>query len=307
MYANIDDTPAYQKVRSVTSSIKAARQLRIAQIGVVGEHQNETSELESLELVAKLGVAIVPIELIPLIEQVRAINPQKISFVYHRLEKKLSNLANLDPTAVNRTIGLYLALKEIAKEKQLDGIALRGGSEFFANLGCSTCGAISLLNENGIPSSCEGDVNGTLIDLILHWLSGSPAVGVSLVSADFKEDRFIVWNCGLSPLSLADPTVPPRGSTHPDHGLPLTMAFPLKKGKVTIARLSRTASDYRLVVGIGEMSSSTRISSGTGGVLRFENSSQEVLDTILAEGLEHRISITYGHLKDRLLDLREIN
>jgi hypothetical protein len=33
---------------------------------------------------------------------------------------------------------------------------------------------------------------------------------------------------------------------------------------------------------------------GTSGVLRFDRSAAEVLDTILSEGLEHHIALTYG-------------
>jgi len=43
--------------------------------------------------------------------------------------------------------------------------------------------------------------------------------------------------------------------------------------------------------------------SGTSGVLRFDRPAAEVLDTIMAEGLDHHISLTYGDHLQALLAL----
>ena len=45
---------------------------------------------------------------------------------------------------------------------------------------------------------------------------------------------------------------------------------------------------------------------GTSGVLRFDRPSQEVLDTIMREGLDHHISLTYGDCVPELLALAEM-
>jgi hypothetical protein len=46
--------------------------------------------------------------------------------------------------------------------------------------------------------------------------------------------------------------------------------------------------------------------SGTSGVLRFDRPAGEVLDTILGEGLEHHLSITYGDCVPALLALAKM-
>ena len=157
-----------------------------------------------------------------------------------------------------------------------------------------------MLTDNGTPSSCEADANGTLTQLILHWLSGATAFGTDLVSVDYEADHFVLWHCGLAPLSMADPEFQPRGTIHSNRKLPLLMEFPLKPGKVTGARLSRSSRKLGLVVARGEMQSAPISFSGTSGVLRFERPARKVLDTILNGGLEHHLSITYG---DYLLEL----
>jgi L-fucose isomerase-like protein len=164
-----------------------------------------------------------------------------------------------------------------------------------------------MMSDNGVPCSCEADVNGTITQVMLQAVSGQPAFGTDLVSVDQKEDVAVVWHCGLAPLSMVDPAVRPRGTIHSNRKLPLLMEFPLKPGQVTIARLSESkGAGHRLVVGRGEMLSRPNSFSGTSGVCRFDSPVGDVLDVIMNEGLEHHYSITYGDYLDSLLALADM-
>jgi L-fucose isomerase-like protein len=165
-----------------------------------------------------------------------------------------------------------------------------------------------MLSNELIPCSCEADVNGTVTQLILQWISGEPAFGTDVVSFDFEEDLVTVWHCGLAPVSMADPKVRPQGTIHSNRQLPLLMEFPLKPGPVTIARLSEAGGTgtYQLTVGRAEMIRAPLSFSGTSGVMRFERHASEILDSILKQGLEHHISITYGDHVTALSALAEM-
>jgi L-fucose isomerase-like protein len=165
---------------------------------------------------------------------------------------------------------------------------------------------MSLLSDEQTPCSCEADVNGTITQLVLQWLSGEPAFGSDLVSVDSARDAVVLWHCGLAPLSMADPTVSPKGTIHSNRKLPLLLEFPLKPGRVTVARLSQAGGSYRLIVGGGEMLQAPASFSGTSGVLRFDRPATEVIETILQEGLEHHLSLTYGDHMPALLALAKL-
>jgi L-fucose isomerase-like protein len=165
---------------------------------------------------------------------------------------------------------------------------------------------MSMLSDEGTPCSCEADVNGTISQLILQWIGGGPAFGTDVVSFDLDDDAVAVWHCGLAPLSMADPEVRPRATIHSNRQLPLLMEFPLKPGRVTVARLSEATGDYRLVVASGEMLRAPMSFSGTSGLLRFDRPAHQVLDAMLNEGLEHHISLTYGDHVPALLALAEM-
>ena len=138
---------------------------------------------------------------------------------------------------------------------------------------------------------------------MLQWLSGEQAFGTDVVGFDLERDNAVVWHCGQAPLSMADPEFQPRGTIHSNRKLPLLMEFPLKPGRVTIARLTQARGAYTLVVGAGEMLRAPMSFTGTSGVLRFDRPASDVLNTIMTEGLDHHISLTYGDYVEELLAL----
>ena len=85
-------------------------------------------------------------------------------------------------------------------------MAVRCWPEFFTDLGCSACGAMSLLSDAMTPCSCEADVNGAITQLILQldqWRAGIRQLTWSTI--DIEADEAVLWHCGLAPLSMADP------------------------------------------------------------------------------------------------------
>ncbi|MBC8263591.1 MAG: L-fucose/L-arabinose isomerase family protein [Anaerolineales bacterium] len=308
VYAAPDDATALEKVHALAQAGRARRLLRRARVGVVGEPPTglDTCRYDDDALERHLGLELVHVDLGEVFRGARTADPQEIEAVWQRLISQLDGLPELDQTALRGTLATYLTLRQLAEQENLDGLAVRCWPEFFTELGCAACGAMSMLSDELTPCSCEADVNGTITQLILQWLSGEPAFGTDLVSVDVEEDVAVLWHCGLAPLSMADPSVRPRGTIHSNRQLPLLMEFPLKPGRVTVARLSEASGSYRLVVGGGEMVRAPLSFTGTSGVLRFDRPAVEVLDVILREGLEHHLSFTYGDYVPALLALARI-
>ena len=305
VYAPANDPAVLAQVRSLAQAGRARRLLRGAQLGRVGENPAgfDSCRFNESALADLFGLKMVQVPLESAFRAIVAVDPGEIERVVQELSGRLDGLGELDQAALRRSLGSYLALRQLADERGLAGFAVRCWPEFFTELGCAACGAMSLLSDEGTPCSCEADVNGTLTQLILQWISDEPAFGTDVVSFDLDDDTVAVWHCGLAPLSMADPQVRPRATIHSNRQLPLLMEFPLKPGRVTIARLSEATGDYRLVVSSGEMLRAPMSFTGTSGLLRFDRPAREVLDVMMKEGLEHHISLTYGNHVPALLAL----
>ena len=296
IYAEPHDADAHAKLHDFARAAAVKRRLQGARIGRLGENPDgfDTCLVNQAGLRTRLGVEVAQFELAPFFQQARAADAAQVDALAADLRGRLADFDAHDADETRGTLGAYLAMDDLARQERLAGLAVRCWPEFFTDLGCSACGAMSLLTDARIPSSCEADVNGTITQLILQWLSGQPAFGSDIVAFDPEADSATLWHCGLAPLSMADPAVTPAATIHSNREKPLLMQFPLKPGRVTIARLSEASGDFRLVIGGGEMLRAPMAFGGTSGRLRFDSGAESAMDTLLGEGLEHHISIVYG-------------
>jgi len=305
VYAAPGDDAALEAVRTLARAGRARRLLSRARIGRIGPPPDgfETCQVDLPALEQRLGVTVVPVALEQVFERVRTADGERIDALEAWAGERLAGLEDLDRGAVRGTLGTYAALREMAGQDRYDGLAVRCWPQFFTDLGCAACGALAMLNEDRLPAACEADVNGAITQLILQWVSDSPAFDADLVAVDAEADAAVLWHCGKAPLSMADPAFRPRGTIHSNRRLPLLLEFPLKPGRVTVARLSQAGDDLRLVIGGGEMLPAAPSFSGTSGLLRFDRPAQDVLATILSEGLEHHLALTYGEHRPALTAL----
>ena len=295
-YGAPDDAQGFERLQAVAAAGRARRLLRTARLAVVGEHPAgmDTCHLDAEGLQARLGVEVEQVALPAVFARVHQVPETVTAQVQAGLAQRVAGLEELDQAALARSLGVYTTLKEIVAEQAYDGLAVRCWPEFFTELGCAACGPMSLLTSENTPCSCEADINGTVTQFMLQALSGEVAFGTDIVSVDCEADEIVFWHCGLAPLQMADPEVQPHATIHTNRKLPLLMEFPLKPGPVTVARLSQATGELRLVIGRAEMLRRPKSFSGTSGVVRFERPAEAVLDTLIREGLEHHVSLTYG-------------
>ena len=300
-YAMPQDAKVIEKIRNLAMAGALRQELKRARLCVVGQHPAgmDTCHLDGARLNGLFGLQVEQIELDEVFARARATSETTLGRTRAMLDTRLDNLASLEQAPLNGTLSVYNALKEIAREQKLDGLAVRCWPEFFTEMGCAACGAMSMLSDGfdldtPLPCSCEADINGTVTQLILQILAGAPAFGTDIVGVDEVQNQIALWHCGLAPLTMADPQAQPRGGLHSNRGVPLVMEFPLKPGQVTIARISQANGDLQLVLAKGEILAGPKPFSGTSGRLRLDISAQKFLDLLMFEGLEHHISFVYG-------------
>lgn len=296
-YAPPDETAVLNQIQALAKAGRARRTLQSAHIGLVGQHPDgmDTCRLDAETLQRIFGVRITQFSLDELFQRMDTVPAAALAEVRERVDGRLPNTNDLPQTPLNGTLSAYVALNQMAAEQQINGYAIRCWPEIFEQKGCSACGAMSLLNDAALPSSCEADVNGTVTQLMLQAVSGGPTFDVDIVSVDKEKDQVVIWHCGKAPLSMADPNVQPEGGLHSNRKVPLVMEFPLKPGRITAARVSQANGRISLVIGGGEIVAAPKSFSGTSGVVRFDQPASSVLDTILSSGLEHHLAITYGN------------
>ncbi len=297
-----DDPEAAGEIRALAQAGSVRRRLRAARIGVVGPHPAgfDTCAYQAESLKALCGAAIEEMPIGTFLERAKAVPDADTDAPFARARADLSNLDEMDPVATRKSLKVYVALKNMAAEKGYDALAVRCWPEFFTDFGCAACGAMAMMNEDRTPCGCEADAYGALTTLILRWLADEPAFMTDLVDMDVSDDTGVFWHCGLAPMSFADREGPVRAALHSNRKMPLLNEFAFKPGRITIARISQSHNETRMILGGGDVLRRPMSFSGTSGVVRFDKPAKDVLDAIMAEGLEHHVSIVYGEHRPAL-------
>jgi L-fucose isomerase-like protein len=303
-YAAPDSPQAAQALQTAAAAAKALNLLRHAKIGVIGEHPQgfEPCAYDAERLRAHFGVQVQPYALDAAFAAADAMPAERVTARYAALAQKLSNLTELNAAQVRGTLSFHEALRDQIAQDELAGVAVRCWPETFLKRDCAVCASSSLLCDDGIPATCEADVHGVLSALLLQGVGAQATFGADLVAADVAQNTLTFWHCGLAPLSMCDPSFAPRGALHSNRQRPLLMEFPLKPGRVTIARLTQAGESgaYRLAIGSGEMLSAPMQFSGTSGLFRADSGAAHALQVIMQEGLDHHFTLAYGDFAEAL-------
>ena len=193
VFAPPDNPAAQQLVQTLAGVGRVRRLLSSARIGRIGENPVgfDSCKFDADALKGNFGAEIVQVELDRVFQLARQADSQTVDVLFEQLREKLSGIDDLDQPAVRRTLASYLALRQISTEENLNGMGVQCWPQFFTDLQCAACGAMSMLSDELTPCSCEADINGTITQLILQWLSGTSAFGSDLVSVSIIVRAFM--------------------------------------------------------------------------------------------------------------------
>lgn len=304
--AGPDTRPAPSEAPKARAAEIRARLARTT-IGRVGERPDgfEPCGYEASTLRDILGVTVDEVALPELFERSAAAAPETVAAARSRAAGFLVGVDDVDQGALDKSLRMNAGLRSLIEDNNWSGVATRCWPETFTEFGGAACTPMAMLTDDHTPGSCEADIYGNVTGLVLSWLADAPSFVADLVDLDTDTDSNtgVVWHCGLAPFDMADPESTPVATIHSNRRKPLLSEFPLKPGRVTIARFSQSGGRHRLTIGGGEMLRRPLPFSGTAGVLRFDTPVDAVLETIMSEGLEHHYGLVYADVREELYAL----
>ena len=228
-----------------------------------------TGTTDPLDWLRIFGILVVHFDQIEIINRAEAIADQDVEKTKTWLLNKVgySEIGENVPTkAFDRQIRSYLATREIVKENNLDFVGIKCQSEMSDGYALQ-CINHMLLNdpydENGdkdpIISSCETDMDGALTMKILNMITG----GFPTATFDIRQYENSVLklaNCGATPSYYSTRSASAEENLKQVHlrkhvfgkaGGAATQ-FVAAPGAVTLARLQRHRSNYKMIVAEGE-------------------------------------------------------
>lgn len=264
-------------------------------IGLVGEHPAgfDTCRFEPDTLKALSGMSVEHIGLGEVFERARATDAAVVAATRREVET-LAGIDAVDQAQLDRSLRVHAALDSLRAERGCAALAVRCWPEMFVDYGCAACGPMGLLNGAKTPAACEADVYGALTQRLLQDLAGEPAWLADIVDMDTASNTGVLWHCGSAPASMCDPTFRAEAQIHSNRRMPLLAQFPLKPGRITIARISQARNEPRMVLGAGEVLAAPMSFTGTSAVVRFDGGTDAAMRGLLDKALEHHVAIVYG-------------
>ena len=194
IHGDLDDIASQlinlQKIQS------ARRQLSGARLGLIGAPSDWliASNIDRDAARKKLGIEIVDIPLEELIQR------SKKNYYFDDPMVEDLKKHTFPSDELKKALNIYGAMKSLVDEYQLSGLSVRC-FDLLEPLNNTGCIALALLNSQGIPSSCEGDVPALITMMILQLLVGEPGFQINPSRIIVNQNRMVVAHCTL-PLSM---------------------------------------------------------------------------------------------------------
>jgi L-arabinose isomerase len=208
-----------------------------------------------------------------------------------------------DAAASESSVRLAIALRKLAMDhKATLGTVNCHGCWFrqHPKIGIVACLGVSLLHEAGIPFSCTGDLPAAMAGLLSKTLSGS-ALYCELYVHEPDSDEFLVAAGGEGDPSWADNARVEvvLNQYYPGMaGAGAGLRFALQPGAATLISMTPSASGWRLIWGLGEITgrSFARLD-GPNGMFRFQTQPGRIAaEQWIAAGPTHHPSLARRHL-----------
>ena len=144
---------------------------------------------------------------------------------------EVTSLGEVDP-GMKGSEAIYARLKEIIAKNQLDGITIRC-FDLLKTVKNTGCIAVSKLNDEGIPASCESDIPTLLTMVACKRLTGEP--GFMVNPARIQPDgQMLLAHCTI-PLKMTESH---EYTTHFESGIGVAIHGELAEGDYTLVKLA---------------------------------------------------------------------
>ena len=221
----------------VLCKVAAAKaRLSGSRLGIIGEPSDWliSSAPDRDKVKDKLGITLVDLPVQELVDEVAKVDAGMMAEGGRSVMDAFDRKA---PAALRKyadgAVRIYVALKRIIDRYGLSGLTLRC-FDLLDSLGNTGCLALAMLNAEGIPAGCEGDVPALLSMTIGNALTGRSGFQANPSRIDPETGEILFAHCTV-PLNM----VQKYGfNTHFESGIGIAICGDLPVGGVTLFKVS---------------------------------------------------------------------
>ena len=185
-----------------------------------------------------------------LIRRAEKVSDEKIKEAEEKLRKSTCFKNITDTEKLKKTIAMYIALREFCEEKDWKAVNVKCQYELSKEYKVTPCVSLSLLADDGVTATCEGDMLCTVSMILMQYLTGDTVwYGDSLTHWD---NTVQFSPCGYMPISMAKGTPEVVNFNNGPGFAGIHMCGVLRPEKITWMRIVEDIGSYHIVYGTGK-------------------------------------------------------
>ena len=303
VYGEADDPAMAEKTVAIARPYALARIMSTARVGAIGGRVKGMTEIayDEFAIKEKLGARVINIDEKEMTEKVAAVSDETALAELKAkapIVKGCEVLSSKD--SMIESTKYYIALKQLCEEYSLSGLSVKCYTTYMGKV----CFAYSLLAEEGIVASCEGDVTNALTMQMLYELSARPVNNTDLLYLDEEKNTILFAHCGSSGFSIAGGKIELAPVRLAETGV--CCKFVMAAGKVTAVNICGHGDTFRLSYMVGDAIPCGMQFPGNPVVIKFDKPVEQINEEIMAHGIGHHWMVAYGDHSGELKKFCEI-
>lgn len=295
---------AFTKIRNVLDLVKYFKTLNVGLIGTQPAGFG-FGNIDEADLARVFGSSLTKVEAYTIINKANSYSSDDLKEGLEELTTRTTKIELVPDENKEKYARLRKAFEDFVKDNNIGAVASRCWPDFFTEYGAPVCAVLSMLNDNGVPSSCEADMGGAISMVIGSKLTNTQTYFGDPVAIDETVDGIVYWHCGAgaSKLAKGDATL----GVHPNRQIGPTMEFGLKHGEVTVLRLGKSKDGFRMFVMKGDALDEPQKFYGTSVVVKPKGGeSVKKVSKFVKDGWEPHFVVCYGDIVDEVKMLCEV-
>lgn len=223
-----------ERINVLAKVSRARKSLNGRNLGIIGEPSDWliSSDADKKAVKEKLGINLLDINIQELVEETGKIDtyPHEVRAIRKELEENASEAVR---KYAEGALKIYVALKNIVTKYNLSGLTLRC-FDLLDSVGNTGCLALAMLNSEGIPSGCEGDVPALLTMTIGQALTGRCGFQANPSRINPQTGELLLAHCTI-PFNMI---LSRSFNTHFESGIGVAVHGEMPIGDATIFKVS---------------------------------------------------------------------
>ena len=303
----IADVEAYREIARLVAARQAATRLSRSTYGIVGHVFRGMYDLEFDRAKVKgfLGPEVMTIQAEHLIDLWKEVDNEEVEAETVKLLARFKT-RNVTHEDAAKSVKLGLAMRALYKKFNLDGLCFLGQHYLEKMTGApARMGASLLMEQDGFPVVCEGDVGGLVMMDLMKQFTGNMPLQAEWGQFDLKNNALFLLGHGIGVPALAkdDSAITLTGS--PEEwgftGGGLNYELIMKPGEVTFGHVLNCGETYRMLISHGESFEFPALPCNElHAMVRLEKPVRDFLKELIAAGVAHHAIVVHGNCVEEL-------